>query len=175
MNKKELVVPFLAIGLGLAFAFVSIAVMMSNGKSKRWIARKMRIGGLLLTLTAASCNSGGVEVKCYDTAEINSMWINNTSQNGIEIKLDTGNVLNGTISTIHGNDFSFQVSDSAGAKFQKGIIKPEKDSSSYSEKFNLELDKNLRPGKYLLKLYAAKPESQDTLEPKRNFSLIIKK
>jgi hypothetical protein len=173
MNKKELFIPFLAIGLGLAFAFVSCAVFLSNGKSKKWIARKIKVGGLLLTITAISCN-GSQQVTCYDVAETNSMWINNTSQNGIEIRLDTGNVLNGTISTKQGNDFSFQVSDSAGTKFQKGMIKLEKDTVSYSEKFKLELDKNLKPGNYLLKLFAAKPESQDTIDPKRNFSLIIK-
>jgi len=173
MNKKELFIPFLAIGLGLVFAFVSFAVIISNGKSKKWIARKMKIGGLLLTLTAASCNGGG-EVMCYETAEINSMWMNPTTQNGIEIKLDTGNILNGSISTIEGKDFSFQVSDSSGTQFQKGNIIFEKDSLSYSENFKIELDKNLKPGKYLLKLYTAKPENQDTIEPNRDYGLIIK-
>ena len=174
MNKKELFIPFIAIGLGLAFALISLAVIISNGKSKKWIARKMKIGGLLLTLTAASCNGGGSEVvTCYETTEINSMWINPTNQNGIEVKLDTGNVLNGTISTIEGNDFSFLVSDSTGKKFQKGMILIDSDTR-YTSNFKIELGKDLKPGKYQLKLFASKVESQDTMKARREFQLIIK-
>jgi hypothetical protein len=173
MNKKEILVPLIAFGIGLAFAFVSIAVLMSNGKSKKWIARKMKLGGLLLTLTAASCNGGGGEVTCYETAEINSMWINPTNQNGIEVKLDTGNVLNGSISTIEGNDFSFLVSDSTGKKFQKGLILIDS-LTSYSSNFKIELGKDLKPGKYQLKLFAAKAERQDTIKARREFQLIIR-
>lgn len=173
MNKKEIIVPMMAIGLGLAFAAVSLAVVLSRGKSKKWIARKMKLGGLLLTLTAASCNGGGGEVTCYETAEINSMWINPTNQNGIEVKLDTGNILIGNISTIEGKDFSFQVSDSTGKSFQKGIILVDS-LTSYSSTFKIELGKEIKPGKYVLKLYAAKTESQDTMQTKREFQLIIK-
>jgi len=173
MNKKELLVPFVVIGLGLAFAYVSFAVLMSNGKSKKWVARKIKIGGLLLTLTAASCNGAG-QVTCYDVAEINSMWMENTSQNGIEIKLDTGNVIKGNISTIQGEDFSFQVSDSVGTNYQKGLIRFEKDTVSYNEKFYIELDKGLKPGTYNLKLFDVKPAGQDSIQPKRNFRLIVK-
>ena len=96
MDKKEILSPILIAGLSLVFIFISFAVFITNGKSKKWVARKMKIGGILLTLTAASCNGGG-EVTCYDVAETNSMWINNTTANGIELKLDTGNILNGSI------------------------------------------------------------------------------
>jgi hypothetical protein len=174
MNKKEFIAPVLIIGLSFLFAVICITVFFSNGKSKKWIARKMKIGGLLLTLTAVSCNGGGGEVNCYDVAETNAMWINNTSQNGIEVKLDTGNMLNGTISTVEGKDFSFLISDSTGKKFQKGQIVLIKDTAGYSENFNIELAKSLKPGKYKLMLYASKIENQDSIGPKRNFNLMIK-
>lgn len=168
-----MLIPFLAVLLGMAFAIVSLIVFFSNGKSKKWIARKIKIGGLLLSLTAASCNPGGGEVTCYEVAEINSMWINPSSQNGIEVKLDTGNVLNGLISTIEGEDFSFQVADSAGNKFQQGTIRIDS-INSYSSNFRIELDKNLKQGKYQLKLYTAGAKSQDSINPKRQYNLIIK-
>ena len=59
MNKKEIVIPLMVIGLTLLFAGICVAVFLTNGKSKKWVARKMKIGGMLLTLTAASCNGGG--------------------------------------------------------------------------------------------------------------------
>jgi len=172
MNKKEIIIPFFVIGLTLIFASISFAVFITNGKSKKWVARKMKIGGILLTLTAASCNGGGGGVTCYDVAEINSMWINNTSQNGIELKLDTGNILKGSISTIDGKDFSFQVADSVGSKYQKGLILLDS-ISNYSSSFKIELDKNLKPGKYKIKLFASNLASQDTIEPNREFDLTI--
>jgi hypothetical protein len=174
MNKKEILVPFIVLALTLLFLGVCVIAFLANGKSKKWIARKMKIGGLLLTLTAVSCNGGGGEVTCYDVAETNAMWINNTSQNGIEVKLDTGNILNGTISTVEGKDFSFLISDSSGTKFQKGQIVLIKDTTGYSENFKIELAKNLKPGKYKLMLYASKAERQDSVGFKRNFNLMIK-
>ncbi len=173
MNKKETFVPFLVIGLSMLFAFISIAVFLTNGKSKKWIARKMKIGGLLLTLTAASCNWGGGRVTCYDVAEINAMWINNTSANGIELNLDTGNVLNGTISSIQGKDFSFSVSDSLGRKYQKGSILFDS-LTNFTENFKIALDKSLKPGKYTIKLFTTSQAGQDTIQPKREFDLIVK-
>jgi hypothetical protein len=172
MNKKDLILPILAIGLVLAFVSVSAAVILSRGKSKKWIARKMKIGALLLTLSAVSCNGGG-EVTCYDTAETNAMWINPNTQAGIEINPDTGNMVNGHITTIHGEDFSFCIADSAGKKWQTGSIQVDS-LKAYSSTFKIALDTGLKAGKYLLKLYDAKAGSQDTLEPKREFNLVIK-
>jgi hypothetical protein len=174
MNKKELITPFFVAALSLLFVAICFAIYLTDGKSKKWITRKMRIGGLLLTLTAASCNGGGGQVTCYEMAEINAMWINPTSQNAIEVKLDTGNVINGFISTIQGKDFSFLVSDSAGAKYQKGIIALSKDSIGNSIDFKIELDKNLKPGKYMLMLYATGVKGQDTVGSKREFDLVVK-
>ena len=173
MIKKEIITPFLVIGLGLAFTIVTFAVFLSNGKSKKWVTRKMKIGGILLTLTAASCNGGGGEVNCYDVAEINSMYLTNNSVYGIELKLDTNNILKGVISTVHGKDFSFLVSDSTGKKFQKGLIILDT-ASNYTKGIKIELDKSLKAGKYKIKLYDAAISSQDTIRPKREFSLTIK-
>ncbi|HPF00935.1 MAG TPA: hypothetical protein PKY63_09735 [Bacteroidales bacterium] len=51
MSKKNIVYAFL-IFIGLAFAVVSIMVYFTKGRSKSWIAYKMKIGALLLTITA---------------------------------------------------------------------------------------------------------------------------
>jgi len=148
---------------------------LSNGKSKKWISRKMKIGGLLLTLTAASCNGGGGEVMCYDTVEINSMWMHANGQNGIEIMLDTNNVLIGSISETYGSEFSFAVIDKDENKIQAGNIIPvDGKFNDFRENFKIELNKNLNPGDYALKLFTTGIGGQDTISPRNNFKLIIK-
>ncbi|MDF1550453.1 MAG: hypothetical protein P1P88_21710 [Bacteroidales bacterium] len=175
MNKKEIVVPLLVIGLTILFAGICAAVFLSNGKSKKWISRKMKIGGLLLTLTAASCNGGGGEVMCYETVATNSIWIEGTGQNGIEIKLDTSNVLSGQISGLDGTDFSFKISDSENKPLQRGNLIPNDGKfDQFYEAFKIELDKNLQPGNYLLDIFAAKIAAQDTVLAQNHLNLSIK-
>ncbi len=97
MNKKEIIVSILVVGLTVLFAAVTLAVFLTKGKSKKWIAHKMKLGGLLLTLTAVSCNGGGEEAMCYSTVATNSFSMHSNSENGIEINLDTNNILKGSI------------------------------------------------------------------------------
>lgn len=174
MNKKELLTPFIIAALSLLFVAICFMVILTKGKSKLWLAHKLKIGGILLSLSIWSCTGGHGRVTCYDVAAPNSMWINPNSKDGIEIKLDTGNILYGSIVSIQGKDFSFLVTDSTLAKFQRGIISVDEKPENYSKSLKIELDKNIKPGTYILKLFTAKPESQDTIRANREFKLIIK-
>ncbi|MPM05919.1 hypothetical protein SDC9_52214 [bioreactor metagenome] len=77
MSKKNIVYAFL-IFIGLAFVVVSIMVFFTKGKSKSWIAYKMKIGALLITITAISDGCRVENARCYykipdtDTKEINA-------------------------------------------------------------------------------------------------------
>ena len=175
MRKKEIIVPFLVIGLTILFAGICVAVFLSNGKSKKWVARKMKIGGLLLTLTVASCNGGGGEVMCYDTVAPNSIWLHDYNDKGIEIKLDTNNVLIGSISELSGKEFSFAIKDSTDKKFQQGLLVPvDGEFNQSNEDFKIEIDKNLISGKYSLKLYASGIDGQDSTYAAHEVVLLVK-
>lgn len=59
--------------LGVAFAAVSLWVMLSGGRSARAVRTKFRLGGIMLTLTTmislTACGSGDeYGVSCYDPA-----------------------------------------------------------------------------------------------------------
>lgn len=61
--------------LGVAFAVVSLWVMLSGGRSARAVRTKFRLGGIMLTLTTmislSACGSGAGDeygVSCYDPA-----------------------------------------------------------------------------------------------------------
>ncbi len=101
MYKEELIAPFLLIGLGLAFSIVCFAVFLTNGKSKKWIARKMKIGGLLLTISLFSCsenrNQAVLITSCYD--------IVNSSPEVYEIEIDSNRIIYGIMPRGYG-DFS---------------------------------------------------------------------
>jgi|GEM_PF-1822951 len=77
MSKKNIVYAFL-IFIGLAFVVVSIMVYFTKGRSKSWIAYKMKIGALLLTITAIGDGCRVEHAMCYykipesDTKEINA-------------------------------------------------------------------------------------------------------
>ena len=66
---------FVYIGVGIAFAAVSLWVFLSGGKSARVIRSKYKLGGMLLMawtmLSAATCNGPGPMVSCYDVANPN--------------------------------------------------------------------------------------------------------
>jgi hypothetical protein len=174
MTKKELIIPFLFIAFCFAFGVVSIAVFISNGRSKKWVARKMKIGGLLLSLTAVSCN-GGRQVNCYDTEPWNYMYLNQTGEKGLEINIDTNNVLIGRISGRHGKDFSFSINAKGGNTLQKDFVLPlDSAFDKDSEDFKILIDPNIGSGTYELKLYSSLPQKQDTLQPQNTIKLIIK-
>ncbi len=175
MNKKEIIVPFIVFGLTAIFAGICLAVFLTNGKSKKWIARKMKIGGLLLSLTAVACNNGNEEVMCYDTVQTNSMWMHANSANGIELMLDTNNVLTGTVYEYFESNLSFAVIDHAKNKIQTGDLIPlDGKLDQYEENFKIELDKNLKAGDYSLNLYVTDVNGQDSIQAQNFIKLIIK-
>ena len=133
----------------------------------------MKIGGLLFTVTASSCGSS--EVKCYDTAPFNYMTMRNAGEKGIEINIDTNNLLIGKISGVNGKEFSFSIIDKSGKPVQKDFVLPVDSAfDTEYEDFKILIDKNIREGKYQLKLFASAPKSQDTIQPQNEFKLIIK-
>ncbi len=175
MTKKEIILPLTVLGLTLVFAGICCAVFLTNGKSKKWISRKMKFGGLLLTLTAASCNGGGGEVMCYETVAVDNIWMENQGEKGIEIMLDTGNVLIGHLTGAQESIYSFRVSDENNEIFQKGVLKP-KDGKfdMMDEVFNIELDKNLDPGNYVLDMFPSSIEMQDSSHIISQVKLVVK-
>jgi len=64
MSRKNILYALL-IFIGLAFVVVSVMVYFTKGKSKSWIAYKMKIGALLLTLTTISEGCRVRQATCY--------------------------------------------------------------------------------------------------------------
>lgn len=179
MSKKELIVPILAATVSLLFTITCLAVFFTKGKSKKWIARKMKIGGLLLSLTVVSCNKGadgGDPIPiCYDVIAYNTMVVQTNDLNQLEINLDTGNIITGNIFAVLGDDFSFSLNDDNETKLQSGPLSALDGAfDENEEEFEIILNQNLNSGDYLLNLYDVSVDDQDISTPKRQINLIIK-
>lgn len=71
MNNKILA-SIAIIFVGMAFGIVATIVFATRGKSAYWIDKKLKIGSVLLSLTAilgSTTGCGGCQPTCYDTAK----------------------------------------------------------------------------------------------------------
>ena len=70
MGSKILAV-FAIVFVGIAFGIAAVVVFLTRGKSEFWVDKKLRIGGMLITLSSIIAGSSGCGVfqpTCYDTA-----------------------------------------------------------------------------------------------------------
>ncbi|MBQ3655879.1 MAG: hypothetical protein II956_03400 [Bacteroidales bacterium] len=155
---NKLLSPFAVVAIvfvGLAFAAVAFAVFVTRGKSKFWIDKKMRTGGVLLTLSAMISSGAGcglcqptcyepAEPTCYDVVAVNQVRIEQDS-----VSLKDGN-LSGEMYDSTSDEYAFMVLKDKDT-VQKGNFKLQPlDTSSYSRKFTIEFDKKLSPDLYRL-------------------------
>ena len=168
MTKKEIITPLIVLGLTVLFAGICLLVFLSNGKSKKWVAHKMKIGGMLLSFTAITFGSGCTT--CYKPPHIPRATflfdnINDTSYQ-IEINLDTGNTLTGILLEQQSSVYSFAIDDTLEQTKQKGLIIPiDGQIDSPEEKIKLEIDTNLTDGLYSLKIFKVDIAEQENTYP----------
>lgn len=175
MNKKEAIIPLSFILLSASFIFICVMVFFTKGKSSKWIARKMKIGGILLTLTAVSCNGGDEEVTCYVQVAPNSINLDIYAGDTIAINLDTTNVLTGTIYEVNTEEFSFALINKERIKVQKGILVPKDGQfNAGNEEFSIKLDKELVKDVYELQFFETNVENQKDNAYQYSYKIQIK-
>ncbi len=181
MNNKILW-PLAAIALAIiavGFAIVSVAVFFTKGKSKFLINKKLKLGGLMLTLTSMmGCGSIGTgcqqtcyepveppQMTCYDVVMVNVVRLEQDT-----IKMDGDLILKGTIHESKFDNYSFSVVKVTDT-LQHGKLKiVEKDTANTQKKFEINLDKKLTEGNYTLIIYADTTDN----ELSNNFFCITK-
>jgi hypothetical protein len=172
MSKKEILIPFVFIGLSAVFLFICAMVYFSGGKSKQWVARKMRIGGILLSLSFFSCGSNNSHIEIQQTCYM----IVPDYLEKVEVSIDSNKIIYGNIWGRFGKDFSYALMNNKGAIIQKNNLFPKRYSpDNEHEEFVIELNQKLDTGKYQLKLYNCKTKEQEKLLIMHEQELIIKK
>ena len=178
MMKKEFLIPTTIILLTAVFGIISVVVFITNGKSAFWLSKKMKIGALLLTLSVTSCGRFKKPVvMCYAMPAPNSIYVNELEDDyrTIKISLDTSNILTGNIYVRTSDDFSFVIKDTLENYYQKDAILPlDGKFNDDSENFKIELDKNLKPGVYLIQIFDTKMNELDSAISIQQYDLEIK-
>ena len=175
MSKKEIIIPIVVIALSIAFALVSLAIILTNGKSKKWTQRKMKIGALLLTLNAFTPGAAQeIEVTCYDIAESNVMLLKN-DQTELIFESKSQKVIKAYIDYRMGEDYSFCLFDNKNQAIQKGkITAADGKFDKWKEDIEIRLKKDLKAGRYFLFLFDIPVNEQQPNNFRRKIQVNIK-
>ncbi len=166
MDKKELSMLIAFICLTVLFSVAAAALYLSRGQSKFWTAKKMKLGALLLTITAATtiqaCKDGEEQTTCYEQAQLTDGITLHTDQPYID--LNTTDTISGTITYRSSKTYSFLLkNDSLQNIIQKGNLLPIDGAYNDSiEDFIIKLDKSLVPGRYSLSIFNTGVDEQES-------------
>jgi len=173
MNKKEIITPFLIAALSVLFATICFMLFLSGGNSKRWIGHKIKIGAILLSLSAISSCRGFVS--CYEPVEPKLININGSDGYSIDLDLDSDSILKGNLYLPEITAFSFAISDLEEQKKQADLLIP--DDGNFrgpDESFSFKIDKTLENGRYIWNIFECDVNAQDSIFPFKQFYLNIK-
>ena len=180
MEIKKITLPIILAALSLVFIVTCVAVYFNKGKSAKWVARKMKVGGLMLSLTAilSACDPTQItdepEINCYMVAAYNLIVVETDTTNTITLDLPDKQTIEGEIMSRESNKFCFTVLDSTKKVVQKENISALDGTFDESqEKFKIKIDKELAPGNYGLWFYVTDKDSLSE-QPMKKVNLKIK-
>jgi len=170
MTKKEILFPFLFVILSITFVLVCVMHYFSHGKSKKWVARKMRIGGLLLSLTTAGAALGqNQHPTCYDMAVVESNIITIEPENN---NFTYQKEIKGNIQYRQGSKFSYCIMDPQSKMvYQANLDAVDGQFDTNNENFVIKLPEKLAPGIYDLIFYNDNKENQKPEFEKNRFKI----
>ncbi len=170
-----MIMPLLVIGLSAFFAFVSFTVFVTNGKSKKWIARKMKIGGLLLTLTAAVSASGQeIHPSCYEMAAVETDIITMKNIGSEKMDYEKLREIQGNVSERASDHFSFCLINYFGTKVYSDNIKAlDGKFEEPDEDFSIRMPDKLPEGQYQLVFYSDSKNNQRKENEKSRFIISL--
>lgn len=186
--KDDFIIYGALAGLVIAFLIVSAIVFITNGSSAKFISRKLKLGALILTLTA-SISTGckgplnpenpegpGGGITCYDVAMVDDMIINNYSHSeaGWPLNLKESNQMSGKIMYRQNDAYSFRLTDANEKVYQIAPINAlDGDYDESTEEFRIALNKNINSGLYYLECFNVGTDGIGGRVPLRKFILDI--
>jgi hypothetical protein len=173
--KKEIIIPLVVILAGIAFTALAFLVWFSRGRIPVWVKYKLRIGALILTLTATV--SGGCHrvINCYvpeysETASVRDL---NSRSGKIEVEsierknkpavitMNNKDSLDGRMMNYFGADFSYRIVNKDGIEVIKNNLAFIKTKQGNDKKFKIGLN-GLANGNYDLFFYNT---PKDNIQP----------
>jgi len=160
---------FILFGITIAFGAVSLIVWLTRGKKRRWVERKLRLGGLLVSITAigTSTSCGDFEPTCHartltpfdyllasSVPQSERITFTGEAKGVLTVSLAGGGTFDGTVSNRKSNLFSYVITDGFGTVIQSGDLAALDGSfNSATENFSIVLGGAVVSGSYTLNLY----------------------
>lgn len=171
--RREHFIPLIAGILVVAFSMVSLLVFLTHGRSAYLIRRKLKLGALILSLTAAAamtgCDRRGPTTTCYLPAldPENEITLHGTDQSGrVVLNLDEANEVFGIVEYRQATVFSFVVMKSGDEEFQRGAVLAQDGTyDAPTEEIHFSIDSGIAPGEYYIIFYDCSVESISDGEP----------
>lgn len=143
------------IGLFVAFAVICIVVSIQKGKNAKWIARKMKFGGAILTITAITTGCPPM-VTCYDPMPTNMFEFDSIdyTEAAIVADLPTDTIITGKVYTPESEKYNFDITTQEQKVVCNGeVIATDGKFDEETEEFRITIDSKLDTGKYNLNIY----------------------
>ena len=171
MKQKDIFIFIILIPLGLSFLVITTLLFFNNGKSRKLIAAKLKLGALILSFSwfTTSCDIGQT---CYAPAPAeNSVYLYNNDTLNISLNDSLKLIVNNPTF----NNYSYRINDTLNSLKQNGLCEQLTDSLRYNSKVLYFLvDKSLGAGKYNLEVFGEKSTDLKYVTKLQSFPLYIK-
>ena len=156
MDKNKIIATVIVAGLAIAFAWICIAIFF-RGNSAKLVSRKLKIGALLLTLTAGVQTHSFAQKTCYKRAVVEdeiSFDVRFEKGDEIKIDLDKGDTVKGSVLMSTDSAYVCVIKKNNGDTISTLDLIPAdgKFNGSGSESFTMNLS-FVKSGKYDLIIY----------------------
>lgn len=151
----------LFICLGTFFLIVSLGVYVTKGKNAYLLAKKLRIGAFLITLSFSlglvGCEKGEPPPPmCYDPVSTFIEFEEDTdSDYNLDVSLSETKILSGTVNFGLGSPLKYKITqtdeDNTVIEYDSGVLEADDgEFDSSQEEFTITLNPHLEPGQYNL-------------------------
>lgn len=160
---------FVYVALGIAFAAVSLWVILSRGKNAKAIRAKYRLGGAMIAtwaiLSAASCDGPGPFVTCYDPV-MPPNQVNISNKNYEDTQLNAGDIL--LVQVYEPTYDTYLIRIFTKDKNPRRLLQSEsfdvEDKSQYAAVFELQLAETDYTGEAIVEVYGVATEDGKEVE-----------
>jgi hypothetical protein len=171
--KGNLYIWIIFIGLSVAFATVSVLVYFSRGKNKFLIAKKIRIGALIISLTGAVNSCAPPVVTCYKPAPVVNVVPRQLADDSDKIIIDTEvKSIVFDCTNIYADSISYRI------KLNEDIVERSNcviSNVDYKVILTINFEEKFKSGYYSIELlYGGITQTSDTQTAFETFELLVK-
>ncbi|MDD3860250.1 MAG: hypothetical protein PHW83_08620 [Bacteroidales bacterium] len=169
--KNLNLVPLTLIVLAVGFVAISLAVYFTGGKNKFFLTKKLKIGAMIIALTAVTNGCRIPVATCYKPAAVPRIQSLQAVESSDEIKISQDEkLLKFDIEYLYSTDVCYTISQNEDI-ITKGHCVFVKDGDTDMQ---INMDENLLPGKYDLKIYQGKLSELSKKDyPLNSFTILV--